>query len=123
MASNDDFMHKALAAIQQQDFEALEGLRDDIRPAHVPELVKTWRRNMPWPIKDAYAAMLMDQTGEAIRPVMEDALNSPTAETRAYALCCLLGRFEVFDTLLSDGGVDWRKVDAAVELYRATRPN
>lgn len=122
MTSKTDFIPQALAAIQQQDFEALESLRSHIRPEHVPELVKTWRRNFPWPIKDGYAAVLMDQSGEAVRPLMEDALNSPTVETRAYALCCLLGRFEVFDSLLSDGGVDGRKVDAAIELYRATRP-
>lgn len=121
MSASPNFISKALAAINQADFEAIEGLRDEIRPADVPELVKTWQPSLPWLIKDGYAALLMDQLGEVVQPVMADALNSPTAETRAYALCSLTGDNSLFDQLLTSGGVDARKVDAAVARYRAQR--
>lgn len=117
MSSNDPFLKKAHLAIQQGDYEMLEGLRDEIRPAHVPELIKTWNPSLPWSVKDALATLLMDQTDKSLRPLMTDALKSPTPETRAYALCYLLGDFKLFESLLTSGGVDARKVDAAIERY------
>jgi hypothetical protein len=115
------FLRNALATVQAQDWETLESLRSDLRPEHVPEIVKSWRPTLPWPIKDAYAMLLMDQTGDAVRPVMEDALHSPTPETRAYALCSLSGSFDLFDSLLTSSMVDERLVDAAIQRYRASR--
>lgn len=113
------FLKKALAAIQTQDYEILEGLRDEVRPEGVRELMKTWKPSLSWPIKDGYIALLMDQTGEAVRPLMEDALNSPTVESRAYGLCSLTGNFEIFERLLTKGGVDAEKVRAAILQYRS----
>jgi hypothetical protein len=49
-----------------------------------------------------------------VRPIFRDALNSPTVETRAYALCVLTGNFAAFTALLTDGWVDAAKVDAAI---------
>jgi len=118
--SVNEFITKALAAIQKADYETLEGLRDEIKPEYVPHLVGTWNKSMLWKIKDAYVALLMDQMGEVVKPVMEDALNSPAAESRAYALCILKGDFKLFDDLLTDGLVDVNKVDAAVALYNAS---
>ena len=34
--------------------------------------------------------------------------------TRAYALCVLTEDFTLFDSIMSDGGVDEAKVDAAI---------
>lgn len=115
--SVNEFMTKALAAIQKGDYETLESLRDEIKPEYMLRLLETWDKSMPWKTKDAYVALLMDQMGEAVKPVMEDALNSPAAESRAYALCILKGNFKFFDDLLTDGLVDVKKVDAAVALY------
>jgi len=74
-----------------------------------------------WKIKDAYVALLMDQMGEAVKPVMADALHSPAAESRAYALCILKGDFKLFSGLLTDGSVDVNKVDAAVAQLLISR--
>ena len=116
--SVDEFITKALAAIQKANYETLEGLRDEIKPEYVSQLVGTWNKSMPWKTKDAYIALLMDQMGEIVKPVMEDALNSPTAESRAYAICILRGDFEIFNSLMTDGMVDVNKVDTAVALYQ-----
>ncbi len=111
------FVQNALEAIQQQDYEALEGLRDKTNPANVETLVMTWNSSLPWRIKDGYVTVLMDQTGEIVRPLMEDALNSPTVESRAYALCSLSGDFGIFESLLTSGGVDAKKVDEAIQKF------
>ena len=116
---NDTFLPKALAAIHRGDYEAIESLRDEIRSAHMAALVAEWKADLLWRVKDGFVALLMDQTGAAVRPVMEDALNSPTAESRAYALCSLTGNFEQFTDLLSGGSVDAQKVDLAIRRYRA----
>jgi hypothetical protein len=119
MLPENTFIQKALAAIQAQDFQAIEYLRDDITKEDVYGLVSQWSSVLPWPIKDGYIALLMDQTGEVVKPIMQDALNSPSAESRAYALCSLTGNFDLFESLLSSGGVDAKKVDAAVKKYRS----
>lgn len=120
MPPETPFLKKALTAIQSQDYQSLESLRDEVRPEGVRELVKTWKPSMPWSIKDGYIALLMDQTGELVRPLMEDALNSPTAESRAYALCSVTGNFGLFESLLTKGGVDAEKVKVAILQYRST---
>jgi hypothetical protein len=102
------------AAIQMGDFEVIESLRDHLNKRIVREVVATWHADLPWNTKDAYAALLMDQTGEEVRPLFQDALHAPTAETRAYALCVLMEDFALFDSIMSAGGVDAVKVDAAI---------
>jgi hypothetical protein len=101
-------------AISEGDFEALETLRDVLDAESVQQLAAEWRADLPWSIKDAYAAILLDQTADCVQPLFRDALKSPTAETRAYALCVITGDFGRFDQLLTQGGVDAAKVDAAI---------
>lgn len=109
-----EVLAKIRAAISTGDFEALEGLRDFLNEAIVRELAQEWHPDLPWSIKDAYAALLMDQTTACVQPVFRDALKSPTVETRAYALCVLTGDFSRFSELLTQGGVDAAKVAAAI---------
>jgi hypothetical protein len=103
------------AAIQIGEYEILEGLRDHLNERIVRTVVADWSPELSWSVKDAYAALLQDQTGRVVRPLYRDALNSPTPETRAYALCVLMEDFGLFDSIMSDGGVDAAKVDAAIE--------
>jgi hypothetical protein len=109
-----DALERCRKAITEGDFEALEGLRDVLDEGIVRTLAAEWHEGLSWSVKDAYAALLMDQTAECVQPLFRDALKSPTVETRAYALCVLTGDFEQFTALMSDGGVDEAKVDAAI---------
>jgi hypothetical protein len=119
MLPENTFLQKALVAIQSQDFQAIEYLRDDITQEDVYGLVSQWSSVLPWPIKDGYIALLMDQSGEVVKPLMQDALNSPSVESRAYALCSLTGNFGIFNSLLGPGSMlDDAKVDAAIKQYR-----
>lgn len=119
MSLTDHFFKKALTAIEKADFETIESLRDQIRPEHIAPLVKSWHFALPWTIKDGYVALLMDQINEQVRPIMEDALNSPTPETKAYALCILKGDFDFFTYLLTPSGwIDPQKVEQAIIEYR-----
>lgn len=109
-----DALDRCRKAIAKGDFEALEGLRDVLDDGIVRTLATEWQAGLSWSAKDAYAALLMDQTAECVQPLFRDALKSPTVETRVYALCVLTGDFEQFTALMSDGGVDEAKVDAAI---------
>ncbi len=109
-----DAFPKIRAAIAEGDFEALEGLRDVLDDSLVRTLASEWHAGLSWGVKDAYAALLMDQTAECVQPLFRDALKSPTVETRAYALCVLKRDFALFTELMSDGGVDEAKVNAAI---------
>lgn len=108
-----------LAAIEAQDFEEIEGLRDKLDDALVRQIAAQWRSDLPWGIKDAYAALLMDRLEDCVRPLFVDALRSPTVESRAYAVCVLSRDFGRFDGMMSKGGLDEGKVDAAVKLVSA----
>lgn len=101
-------------ALARRDYEALEGLRDVLNDDVVRALAAEWSPSLPWAAKDAYAALLQDQLAPCVHALFRDALKSPTAETRAYALCVLTGDFGKFTELMSDGGVDAAKVDAAI---------
>lgn len=108
-------LEQILAAIEAQDFEEIEGLRDKLDADLVRRIAAQWRKDLPWGIKDAYAALLMDRLEDCVRPVFVDALQSPTVESRAYAVCVLSRDFGRFDGMMSEGGLDERKVDAAVK--------
>lgn len=122
MSTNQPVIKQILHAIQAQDYQTLEGLRDQVRPEHLGEVVRHWRPDLPWAVKDGFVAVLMDQTGQIMRPLMEDALDSPTIENRAAALCVLTEDFDLFNRLLTPGGwVDRDRVAAAVADYRWRR--
>jgi hypothetical protein len=122
MLTEHIFVQKALEAIQQQDYQVMEGLRDHVNAANAEALVRTWNSSLPWRLKDGYVTVLMDQKGEVVKPLMQDALNSPTPESRAYALCSLTGDFGIFDSLLTSDMVDEKKVDEAIKQYKARHP-
>lgn len=115
----NEFLQQALHAIELSDYEALESLRDHVRAEYIPALLQSWSIDLPWSKKDAYLALLMDQNDDILTPMMEDGLNSPTVESRAYALCILTKDFTQFEKFLVKGGVDAQRVDTAVALYRS----
>lgn len=118
--SNEPFLELAVDAIERRDAEAVEGLRARARPEHVAPLMETWRRSLPWPVKDLYVALLMDQRVASVEELMIDALEAPTVETRAYAVAYLSGSLASFGELLTPGGwVDEAKVAAAIIRWRA----
>lgn len=109
-------------AIAEQDYEEIEGLRDILNAELVRQVAADWRTDLPWEVKDAYAALLMDQTAECVRPIFTDALRSPTVESRAYAVCVLAGDFGRFDAMLVNGGLDEGRVDAQVAALILPKP-
>lgn len=110
---------KIRAAITSQDFEEIEGLRDVLNDEIVRQIASEWRAELPWEVKDAYAALLLDQTADCVRPLFQDALHSPTLESRAYAVCVLTQDFGRFESMMVNGGLDETKVNAAVRAISA----
>lgn len=118
--SLDPVLTRAFEAIDRRDYEAIELLRGAVRPEHVAPLVDTWRASLPWPAKDLYVTLLMDQRHARVEPVMLDALDAPSVDTRAYAITYLTGSFTSFERLLTPGGwVDEAKVASAIARWRA----
>lgn len=116
----DGALERIRAALAEHDFEEIEGLRDVLTDDLVRTIASEWRADLDWDSKDAYAALLLDQTGEPVRPIFRDALDSPTVESRAYAVCILTKDFSRFDDFLVNGGVAEGPVDLAVaEVKRA----
>jgi hypothetical protein len=109
-----EVMPRIRDAIGAGDFEKLEGLRDEVTDEIAGEVINEWHAGLPWDIKDAYASLLQDQLAASVHPLFRDALNSPTVETRAYALCVLTGDFTQFTSMMTRGSVDAAKVDAAI---------
>jgi hypothetical protein len=105
-------------AIREMDYEEIEGLRDVLDAELVGQITREWRADLPWDIKDAYAALLMDRLEDEARPVFMDALRSPTIESRAYAACVLARDFGRFTAMMTNGALDTAKVDAEVRQRR-----
>ena len=112
-------LEKIRRALAEQDFNEIEGLRDVLTPKLVEQVAADWHADLPWETKDAYAALLLDQVAECVRPLFQDALDSPTAESRAYAVCVLTQDFSRFEAMMTSGSVDDAKVDAAVQALRS----
>lgn len=91
-------------AIERNDGEELEGLRDLIQPVDVPALAARWSPGASWAIKEALICVLMDQTAQKypeLAPIFKDGLKAPGFEVRRYAYCCLTGDFDAFTELLN----------------------
>ncbi|MGE0321222.1 MAG: hypothetical protein AB7K71_16015 [Polyangiaceae bacterium] len=115
----DDAFKRALSAIEARDAQEIEYLRDVVTPDLVTRLLETWRASLPWDAKDLYVALLMDQSDNRIEGIMQDALASPSVESRAYAICYLDASSAKFTDLLSSGGwIDPSKVDERVKSYK-----
>lgn len=112
-------LERIRTALAEHDFEEIEGLRDLLTDDLVRTIASGWNADLDWDTKDAYAALLLDHTSEAVRPIFRDALDSPTVESRAYAVCVLTKDFSRFDDFLIDGGVAEGPVDAAVTEVKA----
>lgn len=117
--TTDEFMDKTMKAIKADDPETIEGLRDKVKPEHLPLLMKQWNVNLPWAQKNGFIALLMDQQSDVIKPLMEDGLNSNMPENRAAALCVLKKDFKLHDILYDKNGwVIVKKVDEEIAKYR-----
>jgi hypothetical protein len=112
-------LERIRAALAERDFEEIEVLRDVLNDDLVRTIASDWSADLDWETKDAYAALLLDQTSETVHPIFRDTLDSPTIESRAYAVCVLTKDFSRFDDLLVDGGLDAIRVDAAVAEVKA----
>lgn len=115
----DPIITKALLAIRDDDIMAQESIRDVIKEKHVAEIASYWNQKFSWKIKNGFVTVLMDQLDDSTKPLMTDALKSPSVETRAYAICILTKNFEQFTSFLtSSGKVDATKVQAAISKFQ-----
>lgn len=112
-----EFLRKALAAIQTENHDEIENLRDEIKQEHVDDIVKTWSDDLPWSQKSGYIHLLLDQKGDSVACVMQDGLESPVIEDRAFSLSILREGKSTFNELMVSPDVldkaisDWKSQD------------
>ena len=102
-------------AIIHGDFDLAESLRGTLSASQVQEIIETYYRLSNWPSKDLAVHLLQDYPSDKVKAVMRDALASPTPGTRAVAYCVITGNDVAFGSFLSDGFVDPKRVDAAIQ--------
>lgn len=117
---SDSFCERALRAIQGRDADTIEMLRGEVLPEHVPVLVETWSAALPWDVKEGYTHLLMDQVDEMLKPILEDALNSPNPDMQATGICGLKAivdgwTFRQCNELFAK---DWDEIKAVIAEYR-----
>ena len=103
-----------VSAVVNCDFEAAEALRGRLSRQQVSDVVTLYHDTSDWNQKDIAVHLLQDCEPAVVEIVMRDALHSPTAETRAIALCSLKNDFGMFETFLRNGFVDAALVDEAI---------
>ena len=104
-----------VSAIAQCDFEAAEHLRGRLAVQQVSDVIALYWDTADWDQKDVAVHILQDCEDSALEPVMRDALQSPTVETRAIAFCSLKKDATLFTQFLRNGFVDASLVDAAIQ--------
>lgn len=119
---SEETLRRASLALDQTDEREIERLRGSLLATHVPQLAESWRASLPWSRKHLYVSLLMDHKHPCLEPMMRDALLAPNVETRAYAVCYLLGSHARFEKLLTPSGfVDETKVAEAIAEWRRDR--
>jgi hypothetical protein len=117
--ARDAFSTSVCDALRNHDFEALETLRDGQVSDHLTDLVAAYAALNDWATKDLVLHLIQDCSDDRVRDVMLDALDSPTPDSRAIAICSLRSDNTLFDGFLVNGFVDGGRVDAAITEYRA----
>jgi len=117
--ARDAYSTSVCDALRNHDFEALETLRDGPVSEYLAELVVAYATLDDWATKDLVLHLIQDCADDRARDVMVDALDSPTPDSRAIAICSLRSDFSLFDSFLVNGLVDGGRVDAAIAAYRA----
>ena len=117
--ARDDFSAAICHALRSGDFASIESCRDGPVVDYVSDLVTAYGAVTDWESKDLIVHLIQDCADERTHALMEDALNSPTADTRAIAVCALQADFSLFDSFIVNGFVNADRVDQAVERYRS----
>ena len=103
-----------LEIVRSADFEAAEMARDSLTTEQANDLLMIYPKLSNWAQKDTVIHMLQDRFEAHMQPAFEDALESPTTETVAVALCVLHPEQISFEDLLDGGFVS----DSLVEQAR-----
>lgn len=105
-------------AIAQNDYASLEVLRDGPVSIILDQLIAKYQKAIDWQIKDAIAFFIQDLKDERLVPMMKDAIQSPTVETRAIAIVFLTEDASLLSMFLVNGFVNGERVDAAIREFQ-----
>ena len=107
-AVSDDDLEKSIRrmvrAMNEYNVPAIESLRDSVTPAHIDVLLPLWDIELNWKTKDGFTFLMCDQIDPRLKPMMQEALNSPLEDSQAYGLCYLQGKDCNFNSMLDQYG-------------------
>lgn len=116
--ARDDYSTSICEAIRTRDFESVESLRDGPVADYLPDLIRAYGMLDDWESKDLIIHLVQDCSDERLTEVMRDALDSPTPETRAIAVCVLRSDYSLFESFIVDGFVNADRVDEEIARFR-----
>jgi len=95
---------RMVRAMNEYNVPAIEMLRDSVTRAHIDAILPMWDIELDWKTKDGFTFLMCDQNDPRLKPMMEEALNSPLEDSNAYGLCYLQGKDCNFNSLLDPKG-------------------
>lgn len=107
-------LSEALKAINEEDYEALESLRDEDVTTILPQLIEEFYKTDNWDVRDAIVFLVQDLYDEELTEIYEMALDSPLVDTQIIALCFLKDDYTLFEKLYDDD----EKLEKAVKQYK-----
>lgn len=82
-----EFFDAVHIAIESKKFDEAEELRDYVSPVFAEHLTELYLETQDWWQKELIIHMVQDQLSDHFSTIMHDAINAPSAESKAYSIC------------------------------------
>ncbi len=119
--SPKEFFTQLERAIESSSFEDVEEMRDYVIPDFAEHLTRIYRELDDWWKKELVIHLVQDQQSELFAEIMLDAINAPSAESKAYSICYREKDRSLFNKYLVNHTVSKELVNKDVSRYINTK--
>ena len=105
-------------ALESKRFDDVEGMREYVSTDFAEHLTNMYKEEDDWFKKELIIHLVQDQLDEAFEYIMHDALNAPSAESKAYSICYREKDRSLFDKYLVDYVVSPKLVEKDAKKYK-----
>ncbi|GAA6132961.1 hypothetical protein [Halopseudomonas sabulinigri] len=85
--SPKEFFTRLESAIESSSFDDVEEMRDYVSLDFAEDLTGIYRELDDWWKKELIIHLVQDQLSEEFSEILLDAINAPSAESKAYSIC------------------------------------
>nr|WP_086940650.1 hypothetical protein [Thaumasiovibrio occultus] len=82
-----EFFTELEFALESITFDDVERMRDYVSPEFAQHLTNIYQEMNDWNQKELIIHLVQDQLSEEFALIMLDAINAPSAESKAYSIC------------------------------------